>query len=133
MVRIEQFRNAILCEDVREEIGNKKSLVGVFGGDVLVAHFPAQIKVAFYVEYLPGADDTSELNFELMLGGIQAAHGALAIPPDRKDTVTMVIPQGFIRMEKPGDIVLQVGVGSEMIEVLRKKVYLADEGSIPAS
>jgi hypothetical protein len=37
-----KFYNVILCDDIREEIGNKKSLMGIFGGDVLVPRFPAQ-------------------------------------------------------------------------------------------
>ncbi|HTE42429.1 MAG TPA: hypothetical protein VK629_16525, partial [Steroidobacteraceae bacterium] len=42
--------SAILCEDVREEVSNKHTLVGVITGDILVGVFPGNIRVAAYIE-----------------------------------------------------------------------------------
>lgn len=39
----EQFATAQLCDDIRFEIGNKVSLMGIYGGDVSMAHFPITI------------------------------------------------------------------------------------------
>ena len=124
MLEARQFRNAILCEDIREEAGNKKSLMGVFGGDVWVNNFPAQLRVAFYAEYLPNAD-LHDLQFTLSLSENKIAEGAIQIPADRKQVVTLAIPQGVLLLKEPGDIVLRVGFADEMLEILRKKVQLA--------
>jgi hypothetical protein len=123
MTKIGSFRNVSLCEDVREEVGNKKSLMGVFSGDVVVSQFPAQIRVAFYLEYLPrkGFGDR-EIQFALTLGNERAAHGVIQIEDQSMDVATIIIPQGIAQFTQPGDIVLEVGVEGEMIEVLRKNV-----------
>lgn len=125
MASVGQFRNAILCEDVREEIGNKKSIMGVFGGDVLVQSLPARIRVAFYAEYLPNDDEVEEMDFLLKLGDTTVAEGKLSLPPNKKDVVTFIIQQGFLQLTEPTEIVLLIGSKNEMVETLRKDVKLA--------
>lgn len=61
------FRNVVVCEDVRDEVGNKRSLMGVFSGDITVQQFPAIVQLAVYLEYAPDKDDSEGLslsNFE---------------------------------------------------------------------
>lgn len=118
------FRNAILCEDIREEAGNKKSLMGVFGGDVTVPHFPANIRIAFYVEYTPPEEGVSHtLEFVLLLDESIAAKGRVNVPAGN-NLATVVIPQGTALFEKEGELVLKFGVGDDLVEALRKKVLL---------
>jgi len=52
------FRNVVVCEDVRDEVGNKRSLMGVFSGDITVQQFPAIVQLAVYLEYAPDKDDS---------------------------------------------------------------------------
>jgi hypothetical protein len=65
-VNTPQFRNVILCDDIREEAGNKKSLMGVFAGDIQVPAFPANIHLAIYAEYV-NEGPSEEVTFELRL------------------------------------------------------------------
>ena len=44
------FKNAILCEEVRQEKNNKFILLGVFSGDILVEEIPANLGLSFYLE-----------------------------------------------------------------------------------
>jgi hypothetical protein len=44
------LNNFLLCEDVREEINRKHTLVGVYSGGILVAKFPANIRLAAFLE-----------------------------------------------------------------------------------
>lgn len=120
-----KFGNVLLCEDVREEIGNKKTLVGVYSGDVVVKHFPATLRVAFYAEYMPMAlNESQTLNFGLEIGGVNAVHGKVDIPPNSQH-VAVVLPQGIAHFDAPGDLVLKFGTkldSSDSIEILRKKI-----------
>lgn len=37
---MERYLHSIYCDDVRMEIGNKQSLIGVYGNDLIVPEFP---------------------------------------------------------------------------------------------
>lgn len=41
---------SLLCEDVREEINNKHTLIGVYIGDVLISRIPGNMSIALFVE-----------------------------------------------------------------------------------
>lgn len=47
-----RIRNCLLCDNVIQDIHNRYTLVGVFTNDVLVAEFPARIRLAFYGEFV---------------------------------------------------------------------------------
>jgi hypothetical protein len=130
MMMLGSFRNVILCEDVREEAGNKKSLMGVFGGDLQVQEFPAAIRIAFYVEYIPPQEGSAHaLQFVLLVDENIAATGTLEIPAGN-NVAALVIPQGIAQFAKEGDLALQFGVGDDLVEILRKKVMLGIRGTI---
>ena len=130
MMILGSFRNAIVCEDIREETGNKKSLMGVFGGDVTVPHFPAHIRIAFYVEYSPPPEGSAHvLEFVLLVDENIAAKGKVEVPAGT-NLATLVIPQGIAQFDKEGEFALQFGMGDDLVEILRKKILLQGQGAI---
>ena len=64
---LNNLRNIILCEDIRTEVGNKLSLMGIFSGDVVVTEIPATIHLAVYMQYIASPEETGELSFEFRL------------------------------------------------------------------
>ena len=71
-----EVRNAILCEDIRHEIGNKNSLIGVFGGDILVAELPARIRVAVYYDAMVSVRGKIQSEIKLQFGDAPPILGA---------------------------------------------------------
>ena len=55
----------VLCEDIRDELHNKHSLIGVYSGDILVSEIPASISLAFYLEIEPKRVGDFDLQFRL--------------------------------------------------------------------
>lgn len=54
---MDRIVSTIFCDDIREEVGGKVSLIGTYGGDMLVPYFPAQIlKFCLQVRVLTPAD-----------------------------------------------------------------------------
>lgn len=113
--------------DVREEVGNKKSLMGVFSGDLVVPVFPARIKVAFYAEYIPTPGvESHELTFSIGVGSEEVAAAGIRVATPQGEVATLILPQGIAQFEAPGDIVLKVSCEGETRELLRKSVRLPD-------
>ena len=47
-----KFKNLIICDDIRAEVGNKVSLMGVYAKDIFVPKFPYTFpKLCFFVNY----------------------------------------------------------------------------------
>jgi len=122
------FRNVILCEDIRDEVGNKKSLMGVMaGGGINVASFPATIKVAVFLEYEPGAADGDHItaDFRLLQGDTEIAKARFetAIP---QPPVVFVFPTGLMTCEKEGTFRMYVAInGRPEEELLSKNISVA--------
>jgi len=122
----ERFRNIILCEDIREEAGNKKSLMGVLAGDIIVPAFPATLSVAVYFEYLPDTDDGDEfaIDFRLWQDDEELAVGEVRAPIQPGKVVTLVLPRALSVFERAKTFRMTVkGQSGEEFELLNKKVF----------
>jgi hypothetical protein len=123
------FRNVNLCEDVRNETGNKKSLMGVFSGDILVAEFPAQLRVAFYAEYVPQAGTTEhKLSLILSLGKEPVTIEVVLNTPNGQVAI-IVVPQGIATFKEPSDLTLSTMCQGETEVLLHKRVMLMPSSS----
>jgi hypothetical protein len=125
MLDPKKIRNVIACEDIRDEIGNKKSLMGVLGGDILVAEFPATLQLAIYFEY--AADESDEATFvakfRLWQDDTAIAAGEINAPIQRGKSVTLVIPRGLVQFQKEASFRMTIALeGENELEVLRKSV-----------
>ena len=119
------FRNVIVCEDLREELGNKKSLMGIFTGDIVVSQFPATVPLAFYIEYMPDKSDTDEISFEfrLMQDDAEMAKGIAAAPLAPSQVAVIVLPRGLGTFDKECNFRLLVSVaGSSETEIVSKRI-----------
>ena len=57
-----KFNYAIICDDIRQEIGNKISLIGIYTKDIFVTKFPFMFpKLCFAIDYdyIKGGDNFS--------------------------------------------------------------------------
>lgn len=120
-----KFRNIILCEDIREEIGNKKSLIGVLAGDILTGAFPAHLSLAIYFEYLPDESDGDEFaaDFRLWRGDTMIVHGACKAPIEPDKIVTIVLPRGLAYFDAESRFRMTISLkGQPELELLNKKV-----------
>ena len=109
---VSKFKNVILCEDVRDEVGNKKSLMGVISGDLHVASFPATIQTAVFFEY--AADDSDgdklSLRFRLMQDDVEIATGGMEADVSVIKRANFILPKGFVSFEKPATFKLLASV-----------------------
>lgn len=119
------FRNTSLCEDIRDEIGNKKSLMGVFSGDILVSEFPARLRVAFYIEYIPHSGTSEhELSLLLAVGSQETITIQVLINTPADQVATLVVPQALALIEAPCELTLSAVCNEEKEVILRKEVRL---------
>ena len=84
----DEYGTTIFCEDIRDEIGGKKTYVGVFGADIIInGSLPAVInQFAFCVTFLePISDAKDPLNIKIFLPSENDDEVALDIdlPGDR--------------------------------------------------
>jgi hypothetical protein len=120
-----KFRNVIVCEDIRDEVGNKRSLMGVMAGDILVAGFPATLQIAIFLDYAPDADDGDHLSieFRLVQGDVEIAKGGMeaAILPGLP--ANFILPRALVTFEKESTFRMFVSINQRPEqEILSKKI-----------
>jgi hypothetical protein len=121
----DKFGNVILCEDIRDEVGGKRSLMGVFGGDIVVASLPAQIQIAVYIEYIPDISDGKSATFDIrmMQNDTEMVKARATAPIEPGNPATLILPRGLATFEKNCTFRLLVAVnGGAEVEILSKRI-----------
>ena len=115
--------NVIMCEDIREEVNNKKSLMGVIPGDLTLGSLPATIQMAIYIEYVPVPEDGNHISLKarMTLGDIDIGTGGGESGVDQ--VVVFVFPRGLLTIQQEARLKVYVAVnGRDEQEVLNKRV-----------
>lgn len=118
-----EILNTIVCEDVRQEISGKWSILGTFSGDIIVPVLPTNIKLALYMESNVTKPYKGPMNLRMRLDNdvILEAPGRM----DSKVGITvMPIPQFVIGVDHPGRLTVEVGTDDRWFEVSAKKLIL---------
>ena len=121
----DKVRNIILCEDIRDEVGNKKSLMGVMAGDILVGEFPATLSVAVYFEYVPDDEDRDlfSTEFRLLQNDDEIVRGEIKTPIEAGKIVTVVLPRGLMLIQADAFLRMVISVnGSAEFDIINKRV-----------
>jgi hypothetical protein len=99
---IGNFRAVILCEDIRDEVGNKKSLMGVMTGDILVPAFPATLQIALFMEYRPSVPNELNASFEfrLLQNDLEIVKAGMSATIPAGQAANLVLPRALMTVEK---------------------------------
>ena len=125
MARVrDRFINSIVCEDIRIEMGRKRSLMGVFSGNIIVEEMPAQLQLAFYFDYLaPKEAGTQEIRLQIYQDDDRMAEIKGVIDPTKGETGTIVVPRALIVFAKKCDLIVKASVNrGRPIQLIRKSV-----------
>lgn len=123
---------AILCEDIRRELGNKLSLMGLYGPEIILNDdTPVEIDLSFFMmlENVPKGDN--EFYVKISGPGQQAAFLKTSIGNHEDSPVgSIASPSMRILIEQEGDLVIEVGETRENLrEVVRTRVREYEEDS----
>lgn len=120
-----KLRNFILCEMVRPDLGNKFSLLGVFGGDLFVPSFPVQIQFSAYFEVEKVAPGHRSLLVKVDAPGVDLkVEGGFDVSAD-PEVAALPIPNLNLTIEKPGDIIVSISIDGQEIASDRRVIGLA--------
>ena len=135
MPREPEINAVLVCDDIREEITHKLTLIGVYSGDLVVPEFPSNFPLAFYVAMT--ANEPGEFALDLRISPPEAPDlrtihvefgvTAGADTPTIGKAFAIFTPKIPIVVPAPGELVLSArwGKREKFRPVLRKKVILA--------
>ena len=117
--------NAVMCEYIVEGVNNKHTLINTYAGDILVNEIPAQIAIAFYMEFIPSVSGTEHLKMRILVGSKEAVGGTAEVQFEAGRPAILVLPMGLLRVEKPTSLKVFIQSGEEKpIKVLERKIAL---------
>ncbi|MGY0561669.1 DUF6941 family protein [Luteimonas sp. A277] len=146
------YAHAVYCDDIREEVGGKSTLVGVYHGSLMVQSFPATLpKLCVVLQVVLPAENLPEglkmrvmLDEELLAEGemavrdLEAALAAIPTEVERSkpsEEKGWVVAANFIfapmKLEGPGMIRAWVEAGDQ--EMKANGLRIAQMQQLPAS
>lgn len=119
-----RIKSAILCEEVRAEVGGKHTLLGVFSGNINVSKFPASIRLAMYFELETSEEAVFTSKIRIKYGNKDPVVGDAEIRATEK-TAALVTPMMNLSAEEEGDFVTEISFGDDQWqEVIRKHIAI---------
>jgi hypothetical protein len=124
--------NAIVCEDIRFEVGNKVTLVGVIAGDIFTEALPLKMPIAIYIELSSPESGSFPLNLELIVGEkvIRKIESAMDVE-DPLQTGVLALPKWQVAAENDTDLCVRISFGDEWQTIIQKRIKKADLATLP--
>jgi len=124
-----RFRNVLLCEDVRDELRRKHSLIGVYSGDIVVAELPAFVQLAAYILYEPDKGFKGDIRFkvQVFLDDTKIIEGELSgTIADAETHAVFVLPKGMLQIPQPSIYRIIIVMDDQEVEILSKKILIGE-------
>jgi len=130
--------NALVCDDVREEVGHKSTLVGVYQGDLTVHDAPTILpKLSFFFRVIARAErPMTRLVVRVLKNGedfltADFAEDALPTPDSSEGTyhVQIVLQAQPFEVSGPADLHFLAETEDEMLEGGGLVIRVAESGS----
>lgn len=119
------IKSLLTCEDVREEVGNKVTIVGVFS-DIVVSSLPAVIRLALWVEFIVSKIGMYNFSIRIDTPTIEkAAIIALEIDVETcASAVSTSVPKFPLKINESGYISIFIKEKSQKTWTLYRKVHV---------
>jgi hypothetical protein len=136
------FGSTIFCDDIRHEIGNKTSIIGIYSATIYVQEFPANIAkfgiVAYFNEPKRMAQDRKfPIQIQVLLPNEEEHLFSVNLPPLSSEDIANLPTSGLsadpdipslitlkaefilspLKIEKPGRIKVEVVYGADRIHI----------------
>lgn len=117
--------NAVVCDDIRYEINNKISLMGVFANNISVPNFPAVgLRMAVYCEVqVPERGKQYSFEMKLTYANVERMRILGAFEVHDADVAVVASPQLNVALEREGELEISVSIDNNPpIKVIKKQV-----------
>ena len=136
MIHSPKLEYAMICDDIRHEVGDKFSLIGVYGSDIYAANMPflfPKLSVAIAYRHLKGGD-TFHIELIDPAGTIVSDTIRGEVPTEVSGLTRFIIFGSFppLRLEKQGRYTLAIVINGdrEKAEEVSITIKAADTGVV---
>jgi len=115
--------NFVFCEDIRQEAGNKVTILGAAAGKLNIPTVPANIKAAFYGELFLSALGAAKISLLVAYDGTQVATIDMnVIVNDVEEPIVVAIPAFPLPVLGPGQITIDLELGGKRRTIFKREV-----------
>ena len=125
-----KISNFIICDDIRYEIGNKMSLMGLYDSsiefNVPSSHnaWPQALKLGFFIKISKDSTEETPVSFIIKMVSkdavVELGKGKLGIPKDGVQTFTLALVNNHVQFTQPGNVNFVFEFYNEKNELIEK-------------
>lgn len=119
-----EIKNAFLCDDVRQEVNNKHTLVGVYSGNIVLPRVPADVLLGLFMEMETPAG-AHEIEIRISGPGKGSATLKANIQQAESGSASLANSRAQFHMEKEGVFRVDARTpGGRWANVIKKRVLV---------
>jgi hypothetical protein len=120
-----KITSAIICEQCRQELSNKWSLLGVFSGDILIKEFPSTFPISAFLMFDGLPLPTGNLTIRLSYPGGQVEFAGDYEGADAMGSIAL--PTGSLTVDEAGDLIVEAKLNDgPWMEATRRRVKIGE-------
>ena len=121
-----RLQQTLLCDDVRREDNGKQILIGIYGNDVLLPGFPANITLCLWMRFTAPTEKQYSLEFSVVGEREQSLLPSLSVTMDVADAskyIDLAIRGVTLNVTEPQIVTFKWrSIGAELREILSIEV-----------
>ncbi|HMB11451.1 hypothetical protein [Saliniramus sp.] len=128
--------NAVFCEDIRREDNGKDMLLGVYGGDIVIARCPIRVGVSLWLQYVsaPAKAGETGIHLRLRFEGHDEPVSQIGLPFMEEGETTLALRGMPVAINGSGVLLLEYCLpGQDWVEIARKRVTCPDPAAEASS
>lgn len=115
-----KYVSTIICDDVRRELSNKVSLLGVYNEDIVFDQLPATIEKLYIFQRWNNVPDDANFIFRINIGKrelpelkIGKKYGNLEPGPEPTPRWNIILGIGNLLFDNEGDLIIKTFLGEK--------------------
>jgi hypothetical protein len=128
-MKVSDVVTVIICDDIRKEVTQKETLVGVFTGDIVLLSFPNWFAASIWIEMFPKEAGRHEIDFRISLRGKEPLVVKLVADVMEVGPMSAALPGLQIFAEEPGEFIVEMKEGDDWYLLKKKKVIQGEVSS----
>ena len=99
----------VLCDDIRQEQNSKYILVGVYNNSIIVAAFPTEIALSWWIQVLPEKVGKFAIDLQIVKDGAAIlARGEFGFDVTAPDWSIIALPRIGLQLQSEGKLKMQL-------------------------
>lgn len=120
----------LVCDDIRKEVTNKETIIGVYSGDIVVPSFPSWFNSSLWIELFAQGPGTFDLKFRVGLTGKKPIEIGAKVTIGKSGNASIPLVGMQLQADQPSELIIECTLDKEW-KIIKRKAVIQGAVTLP--